>query len=51
MIIDFTDQEFDIVIQAGQSNAEGCGQGPVNNPYVQNTQIWYMNRGLGPKAN
>jgi hypothetical protein len=34
---------FDIIIQGGQSNAEGCGGGPVTDEYVPNENILYMN--------
>jgi len=36
------DFAFDIVIQAGQSNSEGYGQGPVAEPYVPTDSVWYM---------
>ena len=29
MLRDFSKEAFDIIIQAGQSNAEGCGLGPA----------------------
>lgn len=34
--------KFDIIILAGQSNAEGCGKGEVTNPYVPSEQILWM---------
>ena len=37
---------FDIIVQAGQSNAEGCGLGPAAEPYVPSEQILYMNKDL-----
>ena len=43
MLKDFSKEEFDIIIQAGQSNSEGCGQGDVENPYSPNENIWYLN--------
>ncbi len=43
MLKDFSKEEFDIIIQAGQSNSEGCGQGDVENPYAANESIWYLN--------
>lgn len=43
MLKDFSKEEFDLIIQAGQSNSEGCGQGDVENPYVANDTIWYLN--------
>lgn len=33
---------FDIIIEAGQSNAEGCGFGPVIEEYVPDPDIIYM---------
>jgi len=37
------DGAFDIVIQAGQSNATGWGDGPWSaDPYVPNDRVWYM---------
>ena len=42
MLNDFSGDEFDIVIQAGQSNSEGCGQGETTTPFVQNDKFWYM---------
>ena len=44
MIKDFTKERFDIFIQAGQSNGDGCGMGAVDQPYEPNDQVWYMNR-------
>lgn len=43
MLMDFTKEKFDIIIQAGQSNSEGYGVGPVEEPYVPNDLVWYMN--------
>lgn len=43
MLKDFTKEKFDILIQAGQSNSEGYGFGPVEEPYEPNEQVWYMN--------
>ena len=37
---------FDIFVQAGQSNAEGCGQGTAAEPFVPTEQILYMNKDL-----
>lgn len=37
---------FDIIIQAGQSNSEGCGVGSVAEPFVPNDDIWYLNNDL-----
>lgn len=43
MLKDFTKDTFDIIIQAGQSNSEGYGFGPVEEPYVSNDRVWYLN--------
>ena len=43
MLRDFTKEKFDIIIQAGQSNSEGYGFGPVDKPYEPNSRIWYLN--------
>ncbi|MBQ7373106.1 MAG: hypothetical protein IJW64_00895 [Clostridia bacterium] len=36
------DCKFDIIILGGQSNAEGCGRGPVSNEFEPNDSILYM---------
>ncbi len=46
MLRDFTKETFDILIQAGQSNSEGTGYGPVENPYEPNDRVFYMNSDL-----
>ena len=33
-IMDYQKEKFDIIIQAGQSNAQGCGRGEVTKEYV-----------------
>jgi hypothetical protein len=43
MLKDFRTERFDVIIQAGQSNAEGCGYGPVEAPFVPNDSIWTLN--------
>ncbi len=43
MLKNFTEECFDIIIQAGQSNSEGYGFGEVDEPYEPNEQVWYMN--------
>lgn len=43
MLRDFSKEDFDIIIQAGQSNSEGCGLGDAENPYSANDNIWYLN--------
>jgi hypothetical protein len=35
--------EFDIIIQAGQSNAEGVGTGETENEYLPNDNVYYLN--------
>jgi len=42
MNIDFTKDIFDIIIQGGQSNSEGCGIGPVKTPYEPRPDILMM---------
>ena len=43
MLKNFTEYAFDVIIQAGQSNAEGYGFGPVEHPYSKNDRVWYLN--------
>jgi len=43
MLKDFTEEKYDIIIQAGQSNSEGYGFGDVTDPYQPNDLVWYMN--------
>jgi len=43
MLKNFSEYAFDIVIQAGQSNAEGCGLGPTDDPYAPSDRVWYLN--------
>ncbi len=43
MLKDFTMELFDIIVQAGQSNAEGCGRGPCDRPYIPDERIWFLN--------
>jgi len=42
MLKDFTKETFDIIIQGGQSNAEGCGMGAVEFPFEMNPDIYQM---------
>lgn len=42
MLRNFNIDEFDIIIQAGQSNSQGCGFGPVAEPFVENENIFYL---------
>ncbi len=34
--------KFDIIIQAGQSNSEGCGLGPVEKEYIPTDKVWLL---------
>lgn len=43
MLRDFSKEEFDIIIQAGQSNSEGTGYGPAETPYERNDDTYYLN--------
>ena len=36
------EMEFDIIIQAGQSNAEGVGLGEVEKGYIPNDNVYYL---------
>ena len=42
MLRDFTKEAFDVIIQAGQSNAEGTSFGPTDEPYRPNDRVWYL---------
>ena len=42
MLKDFTKEAFDIVIQAGQSNAEGSGFGDAAMPYQPKDNVYMM---------
>lgn len=44
MLKDFSKENYDIIIQAGQSNSEGFGFGKTDAPYEPNDRVWYMNR-------
>ena len=46
MFKNYQNDLFDIIIQGGQSNAEGCGSGFVTDEYVPNENILYMNSDL-----
>lgn len=43
---------YDIIVQAGQSNSEGCGRGDAREPYVPGADILYMEKdfSLAPAA-
>ena len=43
MLRDFSKEKFDIIILAGQSNAEGYGFGPVEKTFEPNDRIWSLN--------
>ena len=43
MLLDFSKEKFDVVIQAGQSNSQGCGLGPAEEPFTPSGDIWYLN--------
>ncbi|MEG0693153.1 MAG: sialate O-acetylesterase [Oscillospiraceae bacterium] len=43
MLKDFSQEEFDIIIQAGQSNSDGTGYGVATKPYIPNETVWYLN--------
>lgn len=38
-------EKYDIFIEAGQSNAEGYGHGPVEKPYIPHERILYLTQG------
>ncbi len=40
--MNYTNEAYDIIIQAGQSNAEGCGRGPVSEDYKPDSDIKYL---------
>ncbi|MDR1059808.1 MAG: sialate O-acetylesterase [Clostridiales bacterium] len=46
MLKDFGKEALDIVIQAGQSNAEGCGIGPADDPFMPSGDILYLDSGF-----
>ncbi|MBQ7638116.1 MAG: hypothetical protein IJS90_04365 [Clostridia bacterium] len=43
MLKDFTKEKFDVIIQAGQSNAEGYGFGSTNSPFENDGRVWALN--------
>lgn len=43
MLHNFSDDMFDIIILAGQSNAEGTGFGDTENPYIPSDRVFYLN--------
>ena len=40
--MDFKNVKFDIIIQGGQSNAEGCGSGPVTQELIPSPNAFYL---------
>ena len=46
MLRDFSKEVFDVLIQAGQSNSEGYGFGPVDDPWQPDERVWYLNADL-----
>ena len=42
-------EKYDIILQAGQSNAEGYGHGPAEHPYIPDSRILYLTAGC-PEA-
>ena len=44
MLHDFTQDKFDVIIQAGQSNSEGYAFGHVDAPYQPDGRVWYLNQ-------
>ena len=46
MLENYKNDLFDIIVQGGQSNAEGCGGGLVEDEYIPNEKILYMNNDL-----
>ncbi len=42
MLKNFKNENFDIIIQAGQSNSEGSGLGDASCPYIPNENVWYL---------
>jgi len=42
-------EKYDIILQAGQSNAAGYGHGPAEHPYVPDSRVLYLTAG-NPEA-
>jgi hypothetical protein len=40
---DFGKEIFDVILQGGQSNSEGCGVGKTSLPFIPDERIWYLN--------
>lgn len=43
MLKDFTKEDFDVIIQAGQSNSQGIGMGAADQPFSPSDKIWFLN--------
>ncbi len=43
MLRDFTKEQYDIILQAGQSNSEGYGFGEASQPYEPVDEVHYLN--------
>lgn len=43
MLKDFSKEQFDIILQAGQSNSQGSGIGDALKPFQPSEDIWYLN--------
>ncbi len=41
-LLQYANEKLDIIVVAGQSNAEGCGAGEVQNPFVPNPNILWL---------
>lgn len=46
MLRDFSRERFDIVLQAGQSNADHSGYGKTDRPFFPCGDIWYLTKDL-----
>lgn len=46
MLADLSKERFDVIIQAGQSNAEGCSYGTARSPYEPKDRVWYLNEDM-----
>ena len=42
MLSDAKKYAFDVIIEAGQSNAEGYGRGPVTEEYIPDADLMYL---------
>ena len=42
MLSELSKGPYDIIIQAGQSNAEGSGFGPAPEPWVPDDRVYYL---------